>query len=285
VPSGVVLVDDGAYALVSVAGKKDVYVLDLVTESIDLLELDAVPSAMVDDPVAGATVFVYANSARADIVDHLFFELQSVTLDEPATDAVQTELGTLLYNTHGTYHDVITLDAATGDWHEQRAENPVMQLELVGESYAVATMSPDSYSNTGGTGGFYDEHYGFGIFPLAPVTGENPRDPVSVVLESQPVGLATTSDGVQHFALLLLDGVDSLLKVNVTDASAQQIDLEAAPLGILPSPDGRFVVTGDSAIGMVSFVNPDSDTPTTVAGFATLGLAERHRLPRRESQE
>lgn len=283
VPSGVVLVENGGYAMVSVEGNKDVYVLDLINESIDLLELDAVPSEMVDDPVNGRTVFVYQGSARADVVDHVYFELQSITLDEPATSAVYTELGTVLYNNGGRYHDVITLDAATGNWHEQRAENPVIQLEVV-DTFAVATLQPES-STGGGTAGFYDENYGFGIFALSPVTGDEPRDPVSLVLESAPVGLATVSDDTASYALLLLDGVDTLLKVRLEDSAATEIALDAPPIGIQQSPDGRFVVTGDSPIGMVSFVDPADDGIVSVAGFATLGMAESPRLPRRESKE
>lgn len=283
VPSGVVLVEDGSYALVSVSGKKDVYVLDLVNESIDLLELEAVPSAMVDDKVNGRTVFVYANSARADVVDHLFFELRSVTLEEPANRAIAVDNGTLLYST-GTFKDVVMLDALSGNWHEQRAENPIIELHTV-NNFAVATLAQETTTGGSGTAAFYDQNFGLGIFSLAPVTGDAPPDPISLVLQSQPVGIATVGDETSSYALLLLDGVDTLLKVTLDDASAEDIALEAPPLGIQQSPDGRFVVTGDSSMGMVSFVDPVDNGIVTVAGFATLGLADSPRIPRREAQE
>ncbi len=283
VPNNVVLVADGNYALVSITSKKDVYVLDLVNESIDLLELDSVPSAMAVDEANDRTVFVYDSAARIDVVEHEFFEVSSFTTDEPATSVVATSVGMLAYNDQN-YHDVVTFDAATGDWHEQRAENPVMEL-LVAEHYAVATMRPDNYTTGSGTSAFYDENYGFGIFPLAPVTGDDPRDAVALVLESEPVGLALSADDKGEYALLLLDGVDTLLKVNLDTASADEISLEAPPIGISSSPDGRFIVTGDTGVGMLSFVDPADNGVVTVAGFATSGLASPAVLPRREEKE
>ena len=280
VPNSVVLVADGNYALVSIVGQKDVYVLDLVNESIDLLELDAVPSAMAVDEPNDRTVFVYSSSARIDVVEHEFFEVSSFTVDEPATSVVATASGMLAYNDQ-SYHDVITFDAATGDWHEQRAENPVMEL-LTGENFAVATMRPENVSTGSGTSAFYDENYGFGIFRLAPVTGDNPEDAIALVLESAPVGVALSADDNAEYALLLLDGVDTLLKVRLDDATADEITLPAPPVGITASPDGRFVVTGDTGVGMVSFVDPADNGIVTVAGFATNGLASPALLPRRE---
>ncbi len=246
----------------------------------DLLELDAVPSAMAVDEPNDRTVFVYSSSARIDVVEHEFFEVSSFTVDEPATSVVATASGMLAYNDQ-SYHDVITFDAATGDWHEQRAENPVMEL-LTGENFAVATMRPENVSTGSGTSAFYDENYGFGIFRLAPVTGDNPEDAIALVLESAPVGVALSADDNAEYALLLLDGVDTLLKVRLDDATADEITLPAPPVGITASPDGRFVVTGDTGVGMVSFVDPADNGIVTVAGFATNGLASPALLPRRE---
>jgi len=282
-PKDVVLVADGRYALVSVEGSADVYVLDLDPdhESIDLLELPAPPATMVDDPVNDRTVFTYASRARVDILEHEFFELSPVTVDEPASNAVLTDHGVLLYNTLADpYKDVLMLDPATGDWDEARAENPIVELQA-GTRHAVATMRPENAGSTD----VYDTHYTFGIFTLAAVGTDGIPDPVSLVLESQPVGYETLETGSADYALLLLSGVQSLLKVNLDDAGATSLELPAAPLGIFASPNDTFVVTEDSPLGMLSFVDPVHDEVTTVTGFATTGLYGRPVLPRRAASE
>ena len=92
-PDNVVLVADGKYALVSVASSKDLYVLDLENESIDIIELAGSPSAIVDDPDHGVTVVAYAGHSQVDVIEHDFFEVSSIELEEPATQAVLTPVG------------------------------------------------------------------------------------------------------------------------------------------------------------------------------------------------
>ena len=279
-PDDVVLVADGRYALVSVASSKDLYVLDLLNESIDIIELAGVPSAVVDDPDHGVTVVTYGGRAQADVIEHELFEVSSITLEEPATRAVLTPVGVLAYNDVTTnFKDVAMIDPVTGDWLESRAENPIFALRA-GSRYAVATMLPES-----GDGGLYDAHYGLGIFALNAPSSEDTTDPVSLVLESSPVGFETLETDSADYALVLMQDVDTLLKVRLNDAVATEIALEAPPLGIFASPGDRFVVTENSPLGMISFVDPVADSQVTVTGFATVAYVERPVLPRRAAVE
>lgn len=280
-PEDVALVADGRYALVSVRGSSDLYVLDLQREAIDLIELSAVPSVLVDDPASGRTLVGYANKAVIDVIDHEFFELSSVPVDEPCTDGTLTGVGAVFYSAGvNAYKDVITVDPTTGDWREQRAENPVVDF-WAGSRFGVATMSPDS----AGSGTVYDANYGLGIFPLVAPSSSAKADAVSLVLESEPVGFVTTEADEGDYTFLLMREVDTLLRVRLSDAAAEQLPLEAPALGLFPAPDGSLVVAADSPLGMLAFFEPGSDEPVSVAGFALAGFAERPILPRRNGEE
>jgi hypothetical protein len=280
-PEDVALVAEGRYALVSVRGSADLYVLDLDREAIDIIELSGVPSVLVDDPVNGRTLVGYSRRAAVDVIDHEYFEVSSIPVDEPCSDGVMTPAGAMFYYVQGgRYKDVITVDSTTGDWREQRAENPILEM-WVGSSFAVATMGVDP----NGSGTVYDANNGLGIFPLAAPSSTAKADPVSIVLQSEPVGFAATESAAGDSAYLLMYGVDTLLRVRLQDASATQVDLPAPALGLFPAADGTLVVAADSPMGMLSFVAPDSDEPTSVAGFALAGFAERPMLPRRAVEE
>ncbi len=278
-PSDVELVNDDQYALVSVLGSSDLYVLDLVAESIDLVELAGAPSVLLEDTVNDRTLVGYSGKRQIDVIEHDYFELTAIEVEEPVTAGYMTPVGALFYNDENNgFKDVITVDALSGDWDEQRAENPVIEL-VAGSRHAVTTMRPETSG-----GNFYDSHYGFGIFNLA-APGSEVADPVSLVLENEPVGFQTIETDSADYSLLLLRDVETLLKVRLDDAAATEIELEGAPLGIAATPDGGFVVAVDSPLGMLGFVDPTDDSITTVTGFATLGLVQTPVLPRRAAVE
>lgn len=271
------------YALVSVAGLSDLYVLDLTHEYIDVVDLRAVPSDLLVDEATGQTVIVYASLSEIDLLDHDLFEVTSVDVDEPSTHAVPAGTSALLYNDGGTYHDVYLFDPATGEAVEFRAENPVLEMQLTTDGgIAVATLSQESLY-----GDFYDQYYGLGIFDLV-----EQDEPISLALGGYPVGFELLENDAGAYALLLLDGVDELLQVNLENGTHVPFALEEPPLGIAAMPGGQFVVTHEAALGLVTFVDPaklDPEDPdaavVTVAGFATAGLLGDRKLPRRTSEE
>lgn len=280
-PDNAVLItsDDGDtdYALVSVAGQSELYVLDLTNESIDIVELDSVPSDLAVDSATNHTLIVYAGRARLDVLEHDLFEISSVDLDEPATRIGGGDGRVLLYNDGGRYHDVYVYDTVAETLEEMRAENPIRELRLTGDSlFGVATMNVEAGGGNDASG-FYDQYYGLGVFDL----GDAPADPVALLLEGEPVGLELTEDEGTNYALVLMNGVDALQKVDLARGAATEIVLEEPSLGIDAMPDGRFVVTHDSMLGLVTFVDASSEELVTAAGFAAAGLLERPVLPRR----
>lgn len=267
------------YALVSISGRSEVYVLDLTNESIDIVELDAAPSDLLVD--GNRTLLVYAGRAVLDALDHDFFEIESFELDEPCNAMLGGNDLAVLYNTGGRYHDVYVFDSANDDVIEFRAENPVMGMQLTADgAYALATLNTESSSGSG-VGGFYDQFYGLQIFDL--VTKD---DPVALALESYPVGVEIVEGTSGAHALVLLEGLDELLSIDLATAATGSVSLEEPPLGIDAMPDGTFVVTHPSPLGLISFVDPaDSTHITTAAGFASSGLLSSPVLPRRNVEE
>lgn len=278
-PTDVALVADDRYALVSVLDSADLYVLDLTAESIDLLELAGTPAVLLEDTANDRTLVGYGAKSQIDVIEHTYFEIEEVVVEEPVSGGEMTPSGALFYNSWNSgFKDVVMVDALSGDWDEQRAENPIIEL-VAGARHAVATMRPETSG-----GNFYDSHYGLGIFTLAP-PGVDVPEPVSLVLENEPVGFATLETDTADYALLLLLDVDTLLKVRLDDGAATELDLPAAPLGIAATADGAFVVAEDSPLGMLTFVDPADDSLTTVAGFASVDFATTPVLPRRAAEE
>ncbi len=280
-PDNAVLISDDSgdtdYALVSVSGQSELYVLDLTNESIDIVELDGVPSDLLVDEVTNRTLIVYAGRPTLDVLEHELFELQSFVLDEPCTRLAGGNGRYVLYNDAGVRHDVYLFDAAADTIHEERAENPVMEMRLTEDAaWGVATMYTEGGSGND-VSGFYDQYYGLGLFDL----GVDPRDPVALLLEGEPVGFALTTADTSNYALILMQGVDALQKIDVAAATASEIVLEEPPVGIDAMPGGLFVVSHPNPLGLVTFVDATTEELKTAAGFASTGLFERPALPRR----
>lgn len=288
-PSGVALMDvaDSRYALVTIAGRSDLYILNLTAESIDIKELGAEPSAIAvvkDDEDVSRAVVVYADKAAVDVIDDQYFEVAETELDEPKTGIIVADHDLVLYNAGGgRYKDLDHFDPASGVVQEERAENPVSALQLADADHLIATMGPET-SGGSGAAGFYDANYVFGIYDVLDGPDDELRAPVELALESAPVGLATTEGDAGTLALLLLSGVDQLLQIDVETGLSESVDLEAPPLGLVATPAGGFVVTHDSAAGLLSFLGADGSI-TTAAGFATTDLFHDDALPRRGEAE
>jgi hypothetical protein len=270
-PLGAAITPDDRYLLMSVEGSGDLYAMDLDNESINIVDLDAPPAAMAVDAFADRTALVYSNRSQVDILEHDYFDVESVELDEPCNAIAETDEGfAVLYNRSASTHDVYLLDLETGDLVEYRLANPVMSLQLTEDNaYAVALMRQEWDGSSTGIDAYYDEHWGLSIMDLSD------DDNIDLVLESQPVGLAfATSELGEPYALLLLEGVDSLVQVDLWSAQVSEVPLPAPPTGIGALPDGKFYITHQAALGLISFLSPGSTELTSVSGFAGEGLFE-----------
>jgi hypothetical protein len=279
-PKDVILAEDSRYALVTVAGSADLYVLDLEQESIDLVELGVSPDDMAEDLGSNQTVIVSDNSRSVQVLEHEFFETTSFPLDEGTNRILDTENWTILYSVNSYNHDVYLFDPANGILVEYRAENPVMEMQLSPDGLmGVATLMPDQGVGQG-VGGFYDQNYGLGLFPLA-----EDADPIALVLEGPPVGVELVEKDGFGKALVLMSGVDTLLSVDLASAVAQPIELDVVPTGIHAMPEGLYAITQASELGQISFFDPATEKITVASGFATQGLFVDNTLPRRETNE
>ena len=277
-PSGAVLTPDGRFVLVAVQGQSDLYKLDLVNYSIDIVSLDAAPSDLGVSISSDRTVVTYAGKAQVDLLEHELFTNETVVLDEPMTDILVQEGFVVLYNSSNKeYHDAYKLDTDTTELTEYVLGNPVSSMEITESgAYAVGILRPESGGGSG-LDSYQDSRYGLGVLDLSG------NDSVSLVLESEPVGLALVEDEANSYALLLLAGDDRLLQVNLaTPSSPSIIELPAPPTGIGAMPDGRFYITHAADLGLVSILDPTTGVPESISGFATVGLLEEDLLPRRD---
>jgi hypothetical protein len=267
------------FALVTVTGRSELYVLDLDNESIDIVELAAPPSAIHVAEDGSRSVIVYDSASRVDVLEHDLFEIRSTPLDEPANAILPVPTGELLYS-RGARHDVLFFDGATRAVVESRAENPVLELVRAGDKYAVATLSAEAVGGDGASG-FYDAHYGISVWALPTAVGEDPGDPIALALNAAPVGFATTTDGDLASAMVLVAGEDALTRVDLASAAASEVDLASTPIGLMAAPQGGFVVTHDEPLGLVSFLDGSGAVLGTAAGFAATDIVSEPTLPRR----
>lgn len=274
-PRDAVLTPDGNTALVSVVDSSLLYKLDLQSFSIDIEDLDAAPADLAVSATADETFIAYGSLARVDVLRHADYELDDpFELDDPVNGVLVTDNHAVLYNDQSTVYDVYTVDLETNALTEMRVANPVSSMQLSpGGQYLVALLRPEN--NTGsGLDAYQDRNWGLGVADL------NGDELVSLVLESEPVGLELVEGSTTTYALLLLDGLDEVLQVDLANPSQPAfIELPGAPTGIGALPDGRFWISHNAGNGLISFLDPESGDLSSTGGFALPGLLDDDRLP------
>jgi hypothetical protein len=266
-PVGVDVTPDGRYAMLSIDGSPDLYALDLLDPSINIVELSAAPSAMVVNDAADRTVLVYRNLAAAEIVDHTFFDVDRVALEEPMSSIAEGDEVVLLWDDRGN-KDVYRVDLLTGEATEYVLENPPFAIALApGEDFAVALTRPEGGGGAG-VEGFYDSYPGLEILSL------RSDESAPYVLEGQGVGLAFSAVDGRLDALVLQAGVDYLHRIDLLTGQQDDLALSAAPIAIGTMPDGVFFITHDVALGLISFLDPATGDVTELSGFAQVGLLD-----------
>jgi hypothetical protein len=255
-PKDADLTPDGTTAFLTVEGGGDLYALDLVAESINIVDLDASPADMVVNDAADRTALVYSSRAQVDLVDHNLMEVETITLDEPANEMIEFQQSgsVLLFNTGG-YKDVYKVDLVTSEVQEWRLKSPPTRVVVTSdETRAVVFTEP-----SGGSG-----NYGVEILDLTSESG----GATNLESQSQPLDLALT----ETHALVLLAGVSDLLQVRLADGFTQAVELEDTPLGIGNFGSSDFWITHDAALGLVTFYDPATAELVSIGGFATAGL-------------
>ena len=277
-PSDAVLIPDGSHVLVAIEGRSELYKLDLKNYSIDILSMDDTPSDLAVSSWSDRTVVTYRSARQVDIIEHTYYGSETVELDDPMNSILISDGQAILYNTAGgDYLDVYRVDLETTELTEYRVANPLNDLTLTADGlYAVGVMRPEA--NYGdGLDSFQDARYGLAVIGLE---GD---EAISLVLESRPVGVALTQpeDGGSNYALVLPEGAEELLQIDLINPSVPTIvDLPAPPVGIGALPGGNFYITHEASLGQITFIDPQSGEPTTVSGFADIDLFGEDTLPR-----
>ena len=273
--------------LLTVEGSSDLYMLDLVSKYWNIGDLGAIPSAIGVDNASSQSVFVFSASSKAVILNHSELStlnsasLEDINLEEPANRVQVGDGFAILYNDFNDYvHDVYKLDLETRELTEYVVGNLVSELYITDSGrFAVSIDRPENASGSG-IDYYQDARWGLSIMDLSS------DDSVSLVAESRPIGLALVEDEENSYALALLDGSDTLLQVDLANpTSAIEVDLPAAPVAITSMPDGRFVISHDQGIGMVSILDPKTLELQTMSNFAVVNLFEQKELARRAGEE
>ena len=195
----------------------------------------------------------------------------------------------LLYNDEGgDYYDVIRLDLTTNDDFELRVENPIHSMQLSdSEQYAVAILRPeDSWGS--GLSQYADSHWGLAVINARPDNPDDDPEAVSLVLEAQPIGveiIENESSG-ETFALVMLEGIDSVFELNLDRPSAfEEVDLVAPSRYRRPTQRCRVLHHPRCHAGLVSFYNPATKEAQIAHGFAATELIDDDTLPNRDGDE
>ena len=267
-PDAVTLTPDGRYAMISVRGSADLYVLDLDAHSVNLVSLPAAPADLFVDAERDRTVIVYENRPVVDLLDHAFFDLETTQLDESMNRITRLDGQVLLYNDERG-HDVYRLDLETGDVVEYRLQNPAIEVQVApGGEWAVALTRAEG---NGGSGleGTYDASPGMEVLDLRSDKGKTSP----WLLEGQGLGLAFAEGDNGPQALVLQADTEYLYQLDVLTGAATELELDTAPAAIGALPEGPWWIMHPTALGLVSFVDPQTFEVTEVSGFALSNLA------------
>ncbi|MEM6929404.1 MAG: hypothetical protein AAF602_20865, partial [Myxococcota bacterium] len=268
-PNGIDLTPDGRYALISTANEADLYVIDLVDESINIIDLESDPATLQVDDTADRTVLVYDDQAVVELMEHDFFTVDRIELDEPMNQ-VETGDGSALLWGNGQQHDLYRLDLQTRELVEYTLQNPAVSLHPAptGE-FAIALTRPEDGQGGDGVDALYDANPGMEVLDL------DDDESVPFLLEGQGVGVEFVADETSLVALILQRDVDYLLSYDLYTGEREEITLSASPVSIGTLTDGsRFWITHQSELGLVSFYDPTTGRVTEVNGFAVEGLLD-----------
>jgi hypothetical protein len=265
-PIGIDLAPDGSHALISARGSSDLYVLDLEVHAINIKELAGEPGAMAVSAQADRTALVYPSQPVVEVLDHQLFEPEPIGLDEPMNQIELTGGEAVLWS-NTDQHDVYRLDLQTGGLTEYRLQNPAVSMHLAptGE-FAVALTRPEGDFGGQDVDSLYNQHPGMEILDLRSDESE------PFLLEGQGLGVAFASDAALLNALVLQQGVDYLYRLDLYTRQSEELELAAPPVAIGTMPDGRFFITHDRPLGLVSFLDPATGEVVEVGGFAAVGV-------------
>jgi hypothetical protein len=256
-PVGVALTPSEEHALISVENSADLYALDLVNPSVNIIGLAGQPSALAVDEARDRTLIVYGDRPAVEFLDHTFFSVDRLDLEVPMREVVMTEDFAVLWNPDS--RDLYRVDLVDDRVEEYRLNFQPFSVALSpGADFAVALSRAEGPRME--------------IVSLTQdAEGNVDTDPQAFALDGPGVGVAFVEGETSTTVLLLQEGVDTLYELTWPDRSLEAIELPAPPTRIGTLPEGGFWITHSDAFGLVSFYEPGADLQT-VANFAVQGL-------------
>lgn len=261
-PVDVALTPSGEHAMISVQGLDDLYVLDLVNPSVNILSLSGTPSAMAVDAATDQTLVSFTSRAAIDLIEHDRFEAQTVPLDEAMSQIALSGDGVALLHAPRRSYDVYRVDLATQQVDEYRL-NWLPQRVVIAPDFSLAVSMPNEANLE-----VLDLREG--------PEGVDPK-PVRFGLDAPAVGVAFAFTETSSHLLVLQAEADTLYQLSWPDLGLTEVELPAPPLAIGSLPDGTFWITHDSALGLVSFYQP-GEPIESVSGFGSYNLHSERLL-------
>jgi DNA-binding beta-propeller fold protein YncE len=263
-PIGVSLTPDGRYALIPVAGSSDLYVLDLESHSINLISMSSSASDVAVNALNDRTVVVFAGRAAVDLIDHAFFDVDSIALDEPMRHIIDLGEQDLLWS-HTGPRDVYRLDVATGNVVEYRMQSSPSAVHVApGGSHAVIFTAG---SGSGALAGLP----GMEIIDLQDDRGRS----TPYLLESPGVAVAWNDEAAGVRAMILQADAEYVYDLDLITGAANELPLPAPPTGLWRVPGGGFAMSLDASMGRVVFTDATGVETGQAEGFALLGGLDR----------
>ena len=267
-PVDVAITPDGEFALITVSGRGDLYVLDLIDKAVNIVSLPGAPAAMEVLETMDETVLVYRSSPTVDRLEHRFFETSSLPLDEPMSEIIDLDTAALLWDPNNR-KDVYRLDLLAGENIEYRLENPPISMSIAPDrDVAVALTRPEASTSSDPQSAVYDQNP---LLEILDLTATRSTEPTAFLLDGTGVGLAWSKTDTALFALVLQEGQDYLFQLDLYTLEKSEIELSAPPVAIGSLPDGTFFITHEVSTGLVTFIDPVSGSLTETSGFASLG--------------
>lgn len=269
-PLSVAFTADRSHALVTVAGIADLYTLDLVNPSINLVALRRAPSAVYVDVVRDRSLILYENEPWLDVVDHDLFTVTSVRLGEGATAI--TTAGDIALLTNRLGRDAVRVDLETLDTVEYSLKDSPLDVWL----------SPDAAFGLLTVGTSVSPRVQ--VIDLREIDGRVDDDVRVVGTRGRITDVAWSDPADGLTARILQEGVDQLYTFDPQVLGATEIELarEASRLGRLA--DGTAWIAHPDALGLISFVDADGAV-TEVSDFAAHGMLDESTLLTDEGEE
>lgn len=265
VPTQAVLTPDAAYALVTLANSADLYVLDLLNRSINIVGLRAVPSQLWTDVAGDRTWIAYGNQT-IDRLDHARFELAPLSMPHRVSALLPAGEGLLAWRPG--YADAVS--------HVDPASDRVQSFDLDAATTRLV-VSPDASLGLAIADSALRARVD--VLRLTPDgDGNLDEDGIPFALDAALLDARFTSDATGSDLWIAQVGQPSLYVLDGTSLGVTEIALEEAPLALLPRGAGAMVTTHDAWDGLVSWIAADA-TVVTTSGFADDDILKGWTLP------